>query len=180
MTTVKDKTLSGLENLNRVLPTGSVFLYMLLSPVLTNYGQCSKTIYEYLTATLVANTLPALGPVDFVHGFLAVFVFGVIVCLDRNTVDCFYPLSESQHRVLLEVLPPVVGAISSVVLLIFPNKRRGIGYHSLSNTSRDENPRNDSNSGAEIQAVTRTSEIPAVTRTEGSISVVSVVSCICR
>ncbi|XP_050240301.1 protein DMP2-like [Quercus robur] len=206
--TIKEKTLSGLENLNRVLPTGTVFLYQLLSPVLTHYGQCSETIYKYLTATLVgmvglscfitsftdsikdkekthygfatsdgklwpspegmtlpANTLPALGPKDFVHGFLAVFVFGVIVCLDRNTVDCFYPLSESQHRALLEVLPPVVGAISSVVLLICPNKRRGIGYISLSKSS------NDSNSGAEI---------PAVTKTEGNISVVSVVSCICR
>uniref|UniRef100_A0A7N2R644 Uncharacterized protein n=2 Tax=Quercus lobata TaxID=97700 RepID=A0A7N2R644_QUELO len=84
-----------------------------------------------------------LGFKDFVHGFLAVFVYGVIVCLDRNTVDCFYPLSESQHRALLVVLPPVVGVISSVVLLIFPNNRRGIGYLSLSKSS------NDSNSGAE-------------------------------
>ncbi|KAK9992433.1 hypothetical protein SO802_027418 [Lithocarpus litseifolius] len=115
-TTIQDKTLSGLENLNRVLPTGTVFLYQLLSPVLTNHGQCSKTIYNYLTATLVGmcglscfitsftdsyedngkthygfattkgklwpspkdKTLPAktLGFEDFVHGFLAVFVFG--------------------------------------------------------------------------------------------------------
>ena len=246
--TIKEKTLSGLENLNRVLPTGTVFLYQLLSPVLTHYGQCSETIYKYLTATLVgmvglscfitsftdsikdkekthygfattdgklwpspegmtlpANTLPALGPKDFVHGFLAVFVFGVIVCLDRNTVDCFYPLSESQHRALLEVLPPVVGAISSVVLLICPNKRRGIGYISLSNSPNDSNSSansgapndsnsgnrhgialskspNDSNSGA--PTVTRTegslSVVPSSTRTEGSHTVVSVVSCICH
>ncbi|KAK9992430.1 hypothetical protein SO802_027415 [Lithocarpus litseifolius] len=186
-TTIQDKTLSGLENLNRVLPTGTVFLYQLLSPVLTNYGQCSKTIYKCLTATLVGmcglscfitsftdsyadngkthygfattkgilwpspkdKTLPAkaLGIKDFVHGFLAVFVFGVIVCLDRNTVDCLYPLSESHYRALLEVLPPVVGAISSVIHLYFPNNRRGIGYLSLSKSS------NDSNSGAENPAV---------------------------
>ena len=187
-TTIKDKTLSGLENLNRVLPTGTVFLYQLLSPVLTNYGQCNETICKYLTATLVGmcglscfitsftdsyedngNThygfatttkdklwpspkdknmkvkVDPLGFKDFVHGFLAVFVFGVIVCLDRNTVDCFDPLlSESQHRALLEVLPPVVDAISSVVLFIFPNNRRGIGYFSLSESS------NDSNSGTEV------------------------------
>ncbi|KAF3948068.1 hypothetical protein CMV_025885 [Castanea mollissima] len=199
--TIQDKTLSGLENLNRVLPTGTIFLYQLLSRVLTNYGQCSKTIYNYLTATLVGMgglscfitsftdnyedngkihygfattkgklwpspkdmTLPAktLGFEDFVHGFLAVFVFVVVVCLDRNTVDCFYPLPESHHRASLEVLPQVVGAISSVVLLYFPNNRRGIGYLSLSKSS------NDSSSGAEK---------PAVTRTEGSLSEVSVVS----
>lgn len=181
--TVQDKTLSGLEILNRVLPTGTIFLYQLLSPVLTNYGQCNKTIYNYLTATLVGmcglscfitsftdsyedngkihygfattqgklwpspkdKTLPAktLGFEDFVHGFLAVFVFGVVVCLDRNTVDCFYPMSESLHWALLQVLPPVVGAISSVVLLYFPNNRRGIGYISLSKSS------DDSNSGVE-------------------------------
>ena len=196
--TIQDKTLSGLENLNRVLPTGTVFLYQLLSPVLTNYGQCSETIYKYLTATLVgmvglscfitsftdsyedngkthygfATTkgklwpspkdenmkvkvkVDPLGHEDFVHGFLAVFMLGVIVCLDRNTMDCLYSLSESQHRVLLEVLPPVVGAISSVVLLIFPNNRRGIGYLSLSRSS------NDSKSGAKI---------PAGTGTEGNL-----------
>ena len=69
-------------------------------------------------------------------------------------MDCLYSLSESQHRVLLEVLPPVVGAISSVVLLIFPNNRRGIGYLSLSRSS------NDSKSGAKI---------PAGTGTEGNL-----------
>ena len=46
-------TLSSLEKLNRVLPTGTVFLYQLLSLVLTNNGRCSETIYKYLIATLV-------------------------------------------------------------------------------------------------------------------------------
>ena len=46
-------TLSSLEKLNRFLPTGTVFLYQLLSLVLTNNGRCSETIYKYLIATLV-------------------------------------------------------------------------------------------------------------------------------
>ena len=53
-TTIKDKTLSGLGNLNRLLPTGTVFLYQFLSPVLSNNGHCTTTIYKYLTAILVA------------------------------------------------------------------------------------------------------------------------------
>ena len=114
-----------------------------------------------------------LGHEDFVHGFLAVFVFGVIVCLDINTVDCFHPLSESQHRFLLEVVPTVVGAISSVVLLLCPNNRRGIGYVSLSKSPNDSRPTVTIIEGSP-------SVVPSVTRTEGSRTVVSVVSCICR
>ena len=53
-TTIKDKTLSGLGNVNRLLPTGTVFLYQFLSPVLSNNGHCTTTIYKYLTAILVA------------------------------------------------------------------------------------------------------------------------------
>ena len=53
-TTIKDKTLSGLGNLNRLLPTGTVFLYQFLGPVLSNNGHCTTTIYKYLTAILVA------------------------------------------------------------------------------------------------------------------------------
>ncbi|KAL4642704.1 hypothetical protein ACB092_02G039900 [Castanea dentata] len=53
-TTIKDKTLSGLGNLNKLLPTGTVFLYQFLSPVLSNNGHCTTTIYKYLTAILIA------------------------------------------------------------------------------------------------------------------------------
>ena len=53
-TTIKDKTLSGLGNLIRLLPTGTVFLYQFLSPALSNNGHCTTTIYKYLTAILVA------------------------------------------------------------------------------------------------------------------------------
>nr|XP_023898081.1 protein DMP2-like [Quercus suber]POE53824.1 hypothetical protein CFP56_66353 [Quercus suber] len=54
-TTIKDNTLSGLGKVNRLLPSGTVFLYQFLSPVLSNNGHCSTTtICKYLTAILVA------------------------------------------------------------------------------------------------------------------------------
>ena len=158
--TIQDKTLSGLENLNRVLPTGTVFLYQLLSPVLTNYGQCSETIYKYLTATLVGMVglscfitsftdsyvgddgkthyvIPSKDLlVDFVHGLFALTVFGVLVLLDHKTVGCFFPVSAALENTLLKVLPTAVGVASSVLFMFFPTKRHGIGYPSSTDSSR--------------------------------------------
>ncbi|KAK7856423.1 protein dmp2 [Quercus suber] len=104
-TTIKDKTLSGLGNLIRLLPTGTVFLFQFLSPVLSNNGHCTTTIYKY-TAILVALcsrrwkshygvvTSKGLWPStdsknvdlstyklrigDFVHGLFALSMFGVL------------------------------------------------------------------------------------------------------
>ncbi|XP_041000971.1 protein DMP2-like [Juglans microcarpa x Juglans regia] len=50
--TIKDETLSGLGNLVRFLPTGTVFTYQFLSPTLSNYGHCN-TYNKFLTAILV-------------------------------------------------------------------------------------------------------------------------------
>ncbi|XP_058076424.1 protein DMP2-like [Magnolia sinica] len=50
--TIRDKTLNGVGNLIKVLPTGTVFLFQFLSPVLSNYGHCS-TINKYLTGALL-------------------------------------------------------------------------------------------------------------------------------
>lgn len=173
-----DTTLSWIEKLNRLLPTGMLFLYQILSPVLSNDGHCSKTIHKYLTATLVSlcllfcfissftdsyhdngktyygfptrkgNLWPwpknnkytgkKLNFGDFIHGVFAVIVFGVLVAMDRNTVGCFYPGSESSQRTLLELLPPIVGAVSSIVFLLFPNNRHGIGYNTSRKSSKDK------------------------------------------
>ncbi|KAI3964109.1 hypothetical protein MKW92_046544 [Papaver armeniacum] len=164
-----DMAFKGVGNLLKVLPTGTVFLYQFLSPVVSNNGHC-HTINKYLTGILLTicgfsccftsftdsyvgsdgvthygiATTKGLWPSsksenlsayklrigDFVHGFFTVLVFAVIVLLDPNTVGCYYPSFESSQKVLLMVLPPVVGAISSSVFMIFPNKRHGIGYPS--------------------------------------------------
>ena len=82
---------------------------------------------------------------DFVHAFFVVIVFAALVLLDGNTVGCFYPASESIEKTLLQVLPPVVGAVSSVVFFLFPNKRHGIGYPASGSSK-------DSNSGGEASS----------------------------
>uniref|UniRef100_A0A2N9HHN0 DUF679 domain-containing protein n=1 Tax=Fagus sylvatica TaxID=28930 RepID=A0A2N9HHN0_FAGSY len=177
-TTIKDKTFSGLGNLIRHLPTGTVFLYLFLSHVVSNNGDC-ETINKYLTAILVGVcgfsclfssftdsyvgddgkthygvvTSKGIWPStnsrnvnlssyklrvgDFVHAFFALLVFAVLVLLDQNTVGCFYPSSESLEKILLMVLPPVVGVVSSVVFMFFPDSRHGIGYSSTTNSSQD-------------------------------------------
>ncbi|KAI4373978.1 hypothetical protein MLD38_012032 [Melastoma candidum] len=181
--TVKDKTLSGLANLIRLLPTGTVFLFQFLNPVLTNNGQCSS-INKYLSATLVGfcglscfvstftdsfkgsdgvthygiATTTGLWPVpsssssvnlssykiragDFVHAFLSLIVFATVSLLDPNTVDCFYPSFMLAQKVLLMVLPPVIGTISGTIFAVFPITRHGIGYPASSSAdSQDESP----------------------------------------
>ncbi|XP_059434503.1 protein DMP2-like [Corylus avellana] len=190
---IKDKTLSGVGNLVRLLPTGTVFLYQFLSPVLSNNGHCSNTINKYLTAILVGlcglscffstftdsyvgddgqthygfATSKGLWPspesksvdlptyklrfADFVHAFFAVIVFGALVLLDGNTVGCFYPASESIEKTLIQVLPPVVGAVSSAVFMFFPNNRNGIGYPATATE-----PSQDSKSGGGQVSVSTT------------------------
>lgn len=50
--TMKEKTLNGVGNLIRLLPTGTVFLYQFLNPVLTNNGQCTAA-NKVLSGTLI-------------------------------------------------------------------------------------------------------------------------------
>ncbi|XP_039037818.1 protein DMP2-like [Hibiscus syriacus] len=161
-TSISDRTLTGLGNLIKLLPTGTVFVFQFLNPVLTNYGHCSP-VNKVLTSILIAlcgfscafscftdsyedgdgrvhygiaivNGLwPSSGSVglskyklrvgDFVHVFFSVIVFA-----------CFYPSFESTEKVLLMVLPPVNGAISGSVFVVFPNTRHGIGYPSTSSS----------------------------------------------
>ncbi|CAK9180889.1 unnamed protein product [Ilex paraguariensis] len=174
---MKDRTFTGVGNLIRLLPTGTVFLFQFLSPLLTNNGQC-HTINKYLSSVLIGvsglscflssftdsytdsdgNTHYAiatmkglwpssgsedlssykLGFGDFIHAIFSLMVFGVVALLDSNTVECFYPGFESSQKVLLMALPPAVGAISSTVFVMFPNKRNGIGYPSSKSSGSQE------------------------------------------
>ncbi|KAA0049422.1 hypothetical protein E5676_scaffold209G00230 [Cucumis melo var. makuwa] len=63
---------------------------------------------------------------DFVHATLSIAVFAVLVVLDSDTVRCFFPSLVAEDKLLVQVLPPVVGA----VFVMFPNTRHGFGYHS--------------------------------------------------
>ncbi|CAK9161918.1 unnamed protein product [Ilex paraguariensis] len=166
-TSVKDKTLTGVGSLIRLLPTGTVFLYQFLNPVLTNNGHC-HTINKYFSGILIAISglacffstftdsytdsdgkthygiatpkgfWPSAGSLDlspyklgfgdFAHAFFSLIVFSVVVILDNNTVECFYPSFVSSEKLVIMVLPPVLGALSSSIFMVFPNKRHGIGY----------------------------------------------------
>ena len=174
---VKDKTFTGVGNLIKLLPTGTVFLFQFLNPVLTNNGSCS-VVNKSLDAVLIALcglsccfacftdsytdsngnihygviTGAGIWPVpessrnvdlskyklrlgDFVHAFLSLTVFAVLALLDSNTVRCFYPEFESEQKILLQVLPPVIGAISGGMFMMFPSNRHGIGYPPSNNSS---------------------------------------------
>ncbi|KAK8709782.1 hypothetical protein V6N13_060784 [Hibiscus sabdariffa] len=183
-TSLSDKTFTGLGNLIKLLPTGTVFVFQFLNPVLTNYGHCSP-VNKVLTSILIAfcgfscafscftdsykdsdgmvhygiATVNGLWPSsgsgsvdlskyklrigDFVHAFFSVVVFAVLSLLDSNTVQCFYPSFESTEKVLLMALPPVIGAISGSVFMMFPNTRHGIGYPSTSPSDSSDNSSDD-------------------------------------
>lgn len=164
---IQQMALTGVGNLIRLLPTGTVFIYQFLNPILTNNGHCTA-VNKWLSGALIAicgfscgfssftdsyvddqgqthyaiATTKGLWPSpgdgdwsaykirvgDFVHAALTMLVFGVLVLLDRNTMDCYYPAFESTQKMLIMVLPPVIGVVSGSVFMIFPNRRHGIGY----------------------------------------------------
>ncbi|KAL0548314.1 hypothetical protein IC582_012762 [Cucumis melo] len=174
---LNQKTFTGAGDLIKILPTGTVFLFQFLSPVLTNSGHCEPVnkvlvlvfvilcgLSCYLssfTDSYVASdgtiqwtivTPSGMWPTpptsdsldlsayklrlgDFVHATFSAAVFAVLVVMDYNIVLCFFPSLVEQHKVVVQALPPVVGAVSSVVFVTFPNTRHGIGYRSTSTTT---------------------------------------------
>ncbi|KAI3469475.1 hypothetical protein Pfo_026138 [Paulownia fortunei] len=50
--TITQASLTGVANLIKLLPTGTVFMFQFLNPVLTNNGQC-HTVNNYLSSILI-------------------------------------------------------------------------------------------------------------------------------
>ncbi|KAF7837185.1 protein DMP2-like [Senna tora] len=185
---ISSKTLSGLGSLIKLLPTGTVFLFQFLNPVVTDNGHCNAS-NKSLTAALLTIcafnccfscftdsytaasdnnrrhyaivTAQGLYPApasddkvnlnnyklrlgDFVHAVLGLVVFAALGLLDSNTVRCFYPGFESTGKILLQVLPPVIGVAAGAVFMIFPNTRHGIGYP-ISTDDGDSNKEDKAN-----------------------------------
>ncbi|KAG0454859.1 hypothetical protein HPP92_024151 [Vanilla planifolia] len=158
--------------LAKLLPTGTVLAFQLLSPVLTNQGRCISA-NRTMTACLLGlctlfcflhsftdsfrdgagnvrhgmatfgglwvvdgpETLPPdvarnyrLRLVDFVHAFMSVMVFVAVVLIDQNVVSCFYPIPSENVKQVTAALPVAIGAVSSVMFVIFPTTRNGIGF----------------------------------------------------
>ncbi|KAL2254301.1 uncharacterized protein LOC105169422 [Sesamum indicum] len=66
--------------------------------------------------------------VDLVHAVLSVLVFAAVALRDKNVVSCLYPSPGHEVQEVLDIVPMGIGLISSLLFVIFPTKRHGIGY----------------------------------------------------
>ncbi|XP_062083841.1 protein DMP3 [Humulus lupulus] len=66
--------------------------------------------------------------IDWVHAVLSVLVFGVVAARDKNVVACLYPQPGHTAEEVLDIVPMGIGIICSLLFVVFPTKRHGIGY----------------------------------------------------
>ncbi|XP_077248752.1 protein DMP3-like [Tasmannia lanceolata] len=87
-------------------------------------------VFDYPTG---APSLPDLSKyrlrfIDFVHGVLSVLVFAAVALRDKNVLYCFYPQPEHETQEVLDIVPVGIGLFCSMLFVIFPTRRHGIGY----------------------------------------------------
>ncbi|XP_047323682.1 protein DMP3 [Impatiens glandulifera] len=66
--------------------------------------------------------------IDSIHAFLSVLVFLTVAMRDKNVVNCFYPKPEKGTQQVLDIVPMMIGVICSMLFVVFPTRRHGIGY----------------------------------------------------
>ncbi|EPS66984.1 hypothetical protein M569_07790, partial [Genlisea aurea] len=66
--------------------------------------------------------------VDFVHAFMSIAVFAAVAMFDRDTVACFWPEPSGEAREVIAALPVGIGVVCSMMFVVFPTKRHGIGF----------------------------------------------------
>ncbi|RWR96409.1 hypothetical protein CKAN_02579300 [Cinnamomum micranthum f. kanehirae] len=66
--------------------------------------------------------------IDFVHAFMSILVFSAIVLFDQNVMSCFYPTPSEERKELFKSLPIWIGISCTVLFVIVPTKRHGIGF----------------------------------------------------
>ncbi|KAJ6711493.1 hypothetical protein OIU79_007854 [Salix purpurea] len=66
--------------------------------------------------------------VDVVHAVLSVVVFISVALRDKNVSSCLYPVPEHETQEVLAILPVGAGLICSLLFMVFPTTRHGIGY----------------------------------------------------
>lgn len=66
--------------------------------------------------------------IDFMHAFMSLSVFTAVALFDQNVVSCFYPIPSKQTEEVLSSLPVGIGVISSMLFVVFPTTRHGIGF----------------------------------------------------
>lgn len=67
--------------------------------------------------------------VDFAHAALSLAVFAAVAARDRNVAACFWgPQPDRETAEMLDILPLGVGVACSLLFVVFPTRRHGIGY----------------------------------------------------
>ncbi|XP_073304083.1 protein DMP6-like [Primulina huaijiensis] len=66
--------------------------------------------------------------IDFVHAWMSMLVFGAIALFDQNVVGCFYPNPSDEMQEIVTALPVGIGIICSMLFVVFPTRRHGIGF----------------------------------------------------
>lgn len=66
--------------------------------------------------------------VDFFHALMSILVFGAVAMFDKNVMSCFYPSPSEEALEILTALPVTVGVICSLLFVLFPTRRHGIGF----------------------------------------------------
>ncbi|TVU03472.1 hypothetical protein EJB05_50976, partial [Eragrostis curvula] len=70
-----------------------------------------------------------LRPVDYVHAVFTVVVFLTVAFSDVGLQKCFFPDASGNTNELLKNLPLGMAFLCSFVFMMFPTKRKGIGYN---------------------------------------------------
>ncbi|XP_007025538.2 PREDICTED: uncharacterized protein LOC18596785 [Theobroma cacao] len=66
--------------------------------------------------------------IDFMHAFMSILVFAAVALFDQNVVSCFYPTPSDQAQEILTALPVGIGVLCSMLFVVFPTTRHGIGF----------------------------------------------------
>ncbi|XP_058082136.1 protein DMP2-like [Magnolia sinica] len=69
--------------------------------------------------------------IDYVHAFFSVVVFMTFAFSDSGVQLCFFKNAGPDEKTLLVNLPLGAAFLSSVIFLIFPTSRKGIGYSNM-------------------------------------------------
>jgi hypothetical protein len=67
-------------------------------------------------------------PLDYMHAVFTALVFLAVAFSDVGLQNCFFPNAGRNTEELLKNLPLGMAFLSSFVFMVFPTKRKGIGY----------------------------------------------------
>ncbi|KAL3645439.1 hypothetical protein CASFOL_010619 [Castilleja foliolosa] len=69
-----------------------------------------------------------LGFVDLVHAVMSILVFASVAMFNENVIRCFCPSPSEEAQEILRAAPVMVGVVCSLLFVMFPTRRHGIGF----------------------------------------------------